>query len=123
MQPYETYLIRTALEKAAEAAAEHLVFGYDTLKDPAERKKIWGSDPGAEQHVLSGHEVLDGKVGYKDLAKDKNAKAAGVLLRLTGKQLKDLDAWETRYSRSAVGRHGDKPVHAYLLRKGPKRED
>lgn len=108
---YEAYLIKHA------AGDEHVVFGYNTLKNPSTRKEIWGGDPGADRHALRGYRTVNTPAGLRTLKKEEGAEARGVVLKLTDNQLRKLDDWETQYRRARVGSLFGKPLQAYLAKR------
>lgn len=92
-----------------------MVFGYGTLKKPSVRSKIFGDDPGVSTHKIDGYEKENCGEEFTTLIESKDNSVHGVLLRLSGEQIKKLDAWEEKYERKKIGDIEGQPLYAYFM--------
>lgn len=90
------------------------VFVYETLKKKGIQEQALGHSKPGEPALLKGWEEVHQKT-WPSLKESPGKSVSGELLRVTVRELKDLDTWESRYSRHIV--HTDKgAAWAYLIK-------
>ena len=73
---------------------QHYLFSYGTLRDPALQKILFGNVIEMQSSRLDGWSLYRATDGYLFIKPSNNASVEGMLLSLTGEQLRRADQWE-----------------------------